>query len=432
MKKNFLILVFNILLFLNTIYSQNVRVISGTNPACIGSSVTIGAFLNTTTPASVRWEKMPQGTLISSSSSQINVQVTSTNQQYRALNGNFAGNVVYITIVGQTSPSGFGSNIEGPNIVCQGQGLSYTQPENANTNLWIWSYPNGFTGPSSTNNPTNNAVNCGLNAVSGNITVSRNNACGTGPSISLYVNVNPIPTNSGGISGLSNICQVQNPQTYSVPMITNADSYVWTLPNGAVGSSTSNTITVNYSNATSGNITVKGRNICGTDGPILSLPITLPVNPIITQNGNVLQSNSTTGNQWYNQNGIINGATLQNYTPSESGNYYVIITNNNCSVTSSIFNYTFLFNEEFHLRNELKVYPNPVKDRFTIDFGPLSNVVGYRLIITNTLGQEVYKTIINQQIMEINLNSVVGKGVYLLNLIDTQGNSLGIKKIILQ
>ncbi len=737
-------------------YSQYISVVGGTNPACIGSSVSLGAFLNATTPASVRWEKMPQGTIISSSSTQINVQVTSANQQYRALGGNFSGNVVYITIYGQTTPSAFATNIQGPSVVCNGQGLSYTEPENVNTNLWIWTYPFGFTGPASTNTPTNDAVNCGVNAVSGDITVSRNNACGTGPAKSLYVNVNPIPINNGGITGLTNVCKGQNSITYTVPSITNADSYIWTLPNGAIGTSTSNTISVDYTySASSGNITVKGRNICGTDGNVITIPVTVnsipiptannngpvclgdtlllstpnmtgatyywtgpngftstvqnpmvspnasivmeglynitvtvngctsqpattnviinqasassnspicsngnlslsastipgasyfwtgpngfssteqnpiintnttsamagvysvyttvngctsptpgsttiiinplptspilsnngpvcignqlfltastllgatyswagpdgftstqqnpivsstattamsglynliasvngcssnvastnveinkitasnngpvcsgttlslnatsvtgalyswtgpngftstqqnpivnnnsnstmtgiysvtstvngctsqnsvtlvsvnssPISPIITQVGNQLQSSSTNGNQWYSQNGIINGANNQNYTPTEGGNYYVILTVNNCSSTSMIYNYIFLSSEEFNSRNDIKIYPNPTHSKINIDCGSKSNLIGSVVKINNTLGQEIYKSILHQQITELSLNSSSGQGIYFVNIIDAQGHTIDVKKIILQ
>ena len=49
-----------------------------------------------------------------------------------------------------------------------------------------------------------------------------------------------------------------------MPTITSTDSYIWSLPSGATGTSTTNSITVNYSNnAQSGFIKVKGHNSCG-------------------------------------------------------------------------------------------------------------------------------------------------------------------------
>ena len=142
------------------------------------------------------------------------------------------------------------------------------------------------------------------------------------------------------------------------------------------------------------------------------------VQPFSFLNGDIRFGIEANFNYWQPLNGLIDDASIYNrvLTQTEIQQLFTASLNTNPEINN----------------NNITIYPNPTKDRITIDCGKLSNVVGYRLIITNTLGQEVYKTIINQQIMEINLNSFVGKGVYLLNLIDTQENSLGIKKIILQ
>ncbi len=73
-----------------------------------------------------------------------------------------------------------------------------------------------------------------------------------------------IPTPSSTITGNTNVNQGQQNVTYSVPLIPDVDSYIWELPSGAIGTSTTNSITVNYSNnAQSGFIKVKGHNSCG-------------------------------------------------------------------------------------------------------------------------------------------------------------------------
>lgn len=59
------------------------------------------------------------------------------------------------------------------------------------------------------------------------------------------------------------------------------------------------------------------------------------VAPTITQNGNVLYSNSTSGNQWYNQDGAIVGATDQDYVVRQEGSYYVVVTHSGCSSEKS-------------------------------------------------------------------------------------------------
>ena len=88
------------------------------------------------------------------------------------------------------------------------------------------------------------------------------------------------PVVAGTITGLTSLCQGTNAVAYSVPAITNAATYVWTLPVGATIASGSGTrsITVNFSaSAVSGNISVLGSNACG-DGAASSLAVT--VNPL--------------------------------------------------------------------------------------------------------------------------------------------------------
>jgi len=107
------------------------------------------------------------------------------------------------------------------------------------------------------------------------------------------------PASAGTISGQTSVCQGQNSITYSVTAIANASSYLWTLPFGTTGTSTSNTITVNFGiNAVSGYVTVKGQNIFNI-GDSSSLAITvnplynLIVNPSICQGDYVVVGTHT-------------------------------------------------------------------------------------------------------------------------------------------
>ncbi len=91
----------------------------------------------------------------------------------------------------------------------------------------------------------------------------------------IKVTVNPLPDRPGTMSGLSSVCLGKKTVSYSVPVTPNASSYVWSLPTGATGASTSRTIFVNYvAGSVSGIISVKGRNTCG-DGPPSSKNVTV-------------------------------------------------------------------------------------------------------------------------------------------------------------
>ncbi|MCX6275995.1 MAG: serine hydrolase [Bacteroidetes bacterium] len=76
--------------------------------------------------------------------------------------------------------------------------------------------------------------------------------------------VNHVPGCGATISGDTTVCQGANNITYTVSPIANATSYIWTLPAGATGTSSTNSITVNYSGAAvSGDIVVQGNSVYG-------------------------------------------------------------------------------------------------------------------------------------------------------------------------
>jgi hypothetical protein len=92
--------------------------------------------------------------------------------------------------------------------------------------------------------------------------------------------VNPLPGAAGSIKGTAVLCGGTSGVAYSVGSVLNATTYVWTLPAGATfatGGGT-NSITVNFAaNASSGNITVYGNNLCGNGSS--SPPFAVTVNP---------------------------------------------------------------------------------------------------------------------------------------------------------
>ena len=80
----------------------------------------------------------------------------------------------------------------------------------------------------------------------------------------------------------------------------------------------------------------------------------------------------------------------------------------------------------------LKIWPNPANDRITIDNGNYGILSGYSVKIETVLGQEVFKSAINQQQFSVDLTTWNGKGVYLVHILDNQNNIIETKKIVLQ
>lgn len=82
--------------------------------------------------------------------------------------------------------------------------------------------------------------------------------------------------------------------------------------------------------------------------------------------------------------------------------------------------------------NTLKVFPNPASTHITIDYGNFSAMSGYSLKIVNAVGQTVFTTPINQQTSFIDLSTWTGNGIYFVQLIDPQNNTIENRKIVIQ
>lgn len=83
-------------------------------------------------------------------------------------------------------------------------------------------------------------------------------------------------------------------------------------------------------------------------------------------------------------------------------------------------------------QNTIKIYPNPARDHITIDNGDITTLAGYKLKIMNSAGQQVFQSSINQQQFYIDLRTWTGTGLYFVHVIDGAGNTIDIKKIVLQ
>jgi hypothetical protein len=82
--------------------------------------------------------------------------------------------------------------------------------------------------------------------------------------------------------------------------------------------------------------------------------------------------------------------------------------------------------------NTIKVFPNPANDHITINYGNFASMSGYTLKITNNLGQVVFTSPINQQSSYIDLSTWSGNGIYFVQIIDTQNNTIENRKIVIQ
>jgi len=82
--------------------------------------------------------------------------------------------------------------------------------------------------------------------------------------------------------------------------------------------------------------------------------------------------------------------------------------------------------------NTILIYPNPASDHITIDNENFAAMAGYSIKIENNAGQQVFQSAINQAQFYVDLSTWTGNGLYFVHLIDSQNNTVTVRKIVLQ
>ena len=143
--------------------------------------------------------------------------------------------------------------------------------------------------------------------------------------------------------------------------------------------------------------------------------IDLPIAEIVYGDVTLTTTTTFSSYQWYLNGVLIDGATDQTYVPTIQGEYYCVVTANNCLVTSNVIIAPFLSNSSFELNNNtIKLFPNPANDMITISFdGDFEE--NYSII--NTLGQIVAngKEITNEKQIRISVSNLP-TGNYILQM----------------
>jgi hypothetical protein len=251
--------------------------ITGNTTVCEGGTATytIAAVPGAT---SYNWT-VPTGSMIQSGQGSVSITViwgmNSGNVSVASVNscGNSPASNLAVTVSPLPATPG---PINGPNAVCNNTTHDYSVT--AVTGLtYNWTVPMDATITSGQGTATV-TVQWGLTP--GVVSVTAQNTCGASQQPStLSVAIETIPAPAQTMVGPDTVCQGDGGYQYSIPAISNASSYVWTLPMGASISQGSGTsaVTVNFSStAVSGQITAAGNNFCGT-GTASSLDVTVVV-----------------------------------------------------------------------------------------------------------------------------------------------------------
>jgi hypothetical protein len=203
-------------------------------------------------------------------------------------------------------------------------------------------------------------------------------------------------------------------------VINNATGYTWTVPTGVniISGANTHSITVDFtSTATSGIITVKGTNSCGsgTVSPNFAVTVNpIPPAPVVTNTGYTLFSSAPTGNQWYFEGTLITGATGQTYLATVTGYYWSVVNINGCSSDTSNHKYIVVTGIDPHPASVINLYPIPNDGRFNASItSPFQQE--FSIIVYNNLGVIIYQE--DKVVVDGSLNKVIdlrpiSNGVY--------------------
>ncbi|OFY34102.1 MAG: hypothetical protein A2W91_06420 [Bacteroidetes bacterium GWF2_38_335] len=231
------------------------------------------------------------------------------------------------------------------------------------------------------------------------------------------------PYPAGPVSGPTELCSNTEGNVFEISYVFNTDYYSWELPAGFAGTSDGTSIIVTVEpGAESGYIIVTPVNSNGTGEPsqIYVTVTETPEVPVVTFSDGTLYSSAASGNQWYNSEGIIEGATGDSYIPLVSDLYYVVVSNGSCSASSIDIDVTVSSPEL--TKNSIRIFPNPTNGIIHI-----TNAENSRIEIRNIIGAVIMTKTISGSNNTIDLSGFA-EGTYLMKI--TSSNKVITKKVV--
>ncbi|MBK9672542.1 MAG: T9SS type A sorting domain-containing protein [Bacteroidetes bacterium] len=274
--------------------------ISGTSTVCSGTSGLSYTTNSVASATSYTWS-LPLGwTGVSTTNSISSVTAGSASGNISVIASNNCGSSTASTLpISVNNIPASPSVISGPSSICSGISQTYTINNVQGATSYNWTLPTTWLGASTTTSITTTTGTAG-----GNVSVIALNSCGSSVPTILAVSLagtGSVPPSPVTILGNDTTCESTS-QSYSVNSVAGASSYLWSLPIGWTGTSTTNTINVTTGFAT-GVITVSAINTCGSSASI-AMNVTVNNSPIMS--GNIIGAVSVcdSSSQTYTLNSI--------------------------------------------------------------------------------------------------------------------------------
>jgi hypothetical protein len=397
---------------------------------CQGGSVTLQA--NTGSGYSYEWYN--NGVLINGATQNTYNATTSGNYTVKVINGSCNALSSITSVIVNPTPSN-GVILSGSTTFCSGGSVTLTAE-----GVGSYSWSNGATTQSITVTQGGNyfvtVTNNGCSSVSNNNTVT----------------VNQTPTAVIIPSGNTTFCQ----GGFVTLTASGGQNYQWS------SGSTSAAIIVNQSGNYSVAVTTNGctgyssQNVTVYSNPTVTLQSLSPFinyfdNPISltgTPTGGVYSGEGVTSNtfspqqaglgtvninySYTDQNGCIGSASTSTIVYDTLGTICTSYDTVYTAVTDTLIINTTLSLLPPNDQNTILIYPNPTSDYITIDNGNYSSMTGYSILIENNAGQQVFQSLITQAQYIIDLSTWTGDGLYFVHLINPQGETVTVRKIVLQ
>lgn len=192
-------------------------------------------------------------------------------------------------------------------------------------------------------------------------------------------------------------------------------TYQWKKNGVNISGAINDTLIINAATTTdNGTYVCEVTSACGnTTSSNIVVTINASPAPTITQNGAILTTQTFDTYQWRRNGGNLIGATQQTYTPTQSGNYTVTVSQNGCTATSPVYAFTFSGIEDAYRSRSVNWYPNPAHRSLTIQLTEMGNA---EVMIMNINGQLIDKYQLSEMTNEINIDQLV-PGMYVLQII---------------
>ncbi len=183
-------------------------------------------------------------------------------------------------------------------------------------------------------------------------------------------------------------------------------------------------------------IFLEGSNETGCPGlTFTEIPVLENPEPQITVDGDILSTLEASSYQWFLEDAPIpetEGGTAQDFEIEESGNYRVLVTDQNgCQGLSEEVFLEVTGLNQFDISHSIDIYPNPTEGEFIVKVS--NSFTGqFRVTIMNISGIRInqQESLKLSEEIEFKMDLKADKGLYFLRI--QQGSFVGLKKIFIE